>query len=548
MIPTFEEQVKKAFKVSVPIIAVTTADQQATIRKLCDVLDEPQQIEKNGSLIEAESRNPKIRWNIVTGIGACDAAGRDEIARIIGNAASTSSEKKDEFGGEFDEDEWLKRQGQNPLAFLEFTRQLQRQSVVFMMNAQFYLDPNYREYIEVVQSLALLRTILKQDRRLLVLLAPQLSLPDVLKDDIIVHDEPLPGRDELRKIVEKVNPYKLEKPDILEKAVDAVTGLSAFAAEQAVAVSLVKDKGPNIDHLRGLKRTIIRQTPGLSVRTDPYTFSDIGGCDRIKNFLQRLAQGSKPPKAVVHVDELEKAMAGSSSDSSGVTQDILGQVLTFMEDEHCRGIILVGPPGCTKSMIAKAFGNEVGIDTIALDIGGVKQKHVGESEANIRNALKVIKAVSNGESYWIATCNGLAELRPELLRRFRHGIYFFDLPTENERKAIWQIQIKACGLNSKQLSKLPKDDNWTGAEIRNCCETAQDLGITLVEAAKYIAPVAVSSSDTIQALRKYAVGRFLSASDESSDESGFFTMKRDLPAPKHSFAEVTGKDQREIKL
>ena len=65
--------------------------------------------------------------------------------------------------------------------------------------------------------------------------------------------------------------------------------------------------------------------------------------------------------------------------------------------------------GTAKSMVAKAAGNSAGVLTIKLDLGALKGGIVGESEANIRQALKVIQAVSGGKPFFVATSNSQAE-------------------------------------------------------------------------------------------------------------------------------------------
>jgi SpoVK/Ycf46/Vps4 family AAA+-type ATPase len=117
-------------------------------------------------------------------------------------------------------------------------------------------------------------------------------------------------------------------------------------------------------------------------------------------------------------------------------------------------------------------------------------------------------AVSQGRMLFIATCNSIASLPPELRRRFTLGTFFFDLPTEEEREIIWQIYFKKYGVTGE----LPNDEGWTGAEIKECCRKAHRLGMTLVQAAKYIVPVARSAAEQVKALRQMASGKFISAS------------------------------------
>ena len=88
------------------------------------------------------------------------------------------------------------------------------------------------------------------------------------------------------------------------------------------------------------------------------------------------------------------------------------------------------------------------------------------------------------------------------------GTFFFDLPSAEEREAIWKIYLRKYGVSGD----LPDDEGWTGAEIKECCRKAWRLKLSLIDSARYIVPVSRSAADQIQALRKQASGRFLSAS------------------------------------
>src|ERR1700684_2072783 len=133
-----------------------------------------------------------------------------------------------------------------------------------------------------------------------------------------------------------------------------------------------------------------------------------------------------------------------------------------MQDANAAGIVLIGPPGAAKSMIAKAAGNSAGIPTVAFDLSAMQSGIVGGSGERLRTALQVVDAISQGRSLWIATCNSIGSLPPELRRRFTLGTFFFDLPTAEERGTIWKIYLKKYGVSGE----LPNDDGWTGAEIK----------------------------------------------------------------------------------
>jgi SpoVK/Ycf46/Vps4 family AAA+-type ATPase len=185
-----------------------------------------------------------------------------------------------------------------------------------------------------------------------------------------------------------------------------------------------------------------------------------------------------------------------------------GTILSWMQDREADGVIFIGPPGAAKSAVAKATGNGAGIPTIAFDLAAMQNSLIGASGERLRAALSVIDAVSQGRSLWIATCNGITTLPPELRRRFTLGTYFFDLPTAEEREQIWKIYLAKYGVSGE----LPDDDGWTGAEIKECCRKAYRLRMPLLEAAQYTVPVARSAAEQIKSLRQSASGKFLSAS------------------------------------
>jgi AAA+ superfamily predicted ATPase len=112
-------------------------------------------------------------------------------------------------------------------------------------------------------------------------------------------------------------------------------------------------------------------------------------------------------------------------------------MLSWMQDREADGVVLIGPAGTAKSAVAKAAGTASGIPTIAFDFGAMQNSLVGASGERLRSALQVVDAVSSGRSLWIATCNSIGVLPPELRRRFTLGTFFFDLPTKEERDTIW---------------------------------------------------------------------------------------------------------------
>jgi hypothetical protein len=466
----FVTMLKAARRVSTPLVAVRTADPALALTRIEDAAGKDAAV---------------VQWDIVRGLFQGNDAGAKEIGKVLGERDPA---------------------GVGPVEALMLSCQFGEDAVLVFANAQrFWNDA------QVAQAIWNLRDVFKATGKMLALLTtPGAVLPDELTQDVLVLDEPLPAVEDLSRILDDTitaaNVPEL-KPDANGKAIDALLGLAAFPAEQVLAMSLSK-KGLDLEQLWERKRQVIEQTPGLSVWRGGETFSDIGGCENIKRFFAAVIEGEEAPRGIVFLDEIEKAFAGSGTDVSGVKTELTGTILAWMQDRNADGCLLLGPPGAAKSFVAKATGNTARIPTIAFDLAAMQNSLVGASAERLRAALKVVDAVTNGRSLWIATCNSIGILPPELRRRFTLGTFFFDLPSPEERAVIWRIYLTKYGVTGE----LPDDDGWTGAEIKECCRKAYRLKLSLKESAEYIVPVSRSAAEQIKALRQQASGKFISAS------------------------------------
>jgi SpoVK/Ycf46/Vps4 family AAA+-type ATPase len=112
----------------------------------------------------------------------------------------------------------------------------------------------------------------------------------------------------------------------------------------------------------------------------------------------------------------------------------------------------------------------------------------------------------------VCTANDVSKLPPEFSRAERFdGVFFVDLPSAEERRAIWRLYIEAFDLDASQ--PRPVDSDWTGAEIKSCCRLAALLDVPLIEAANNVVPVARTSAESVERLRTWASGRCLSANE-----------------------------------
>lgn len=174
-----------------------------------------------------------------------------------------------------------------------------------------------------------------------------------------------------------------------------------------------------------------------------------------------------------------------------------------------KGVLLVGMPGCGKSLAAKASARLFNAPLLRLDIGRLLGKYVGESEQNMRLALKMAESISpcilwideiekafsgidqsGGASditkrlfghfltwlqekentvFVVATANDISTFPPEFLRKGRFDeVFFVDFPNEEERKQIFEIHLAKRGQDTSQLNidKLAKSTNgYCGADI-----------------------------------------------------------------------------------
>jgi SpoVK/Ycf46/Vps4 family AAA+-type ATPase len=372
---------------------------------------------------------------------------------------------------------------------------------------------------EFIQGLWNIRDQFKGNKRTIVLLDQDVQVPVELQKDVIPLVEKLPSKDSLREIIlrqYKNTNIKVEE-DKLDRAIESIVGLSAFQSEQVAAMSMTAS-GLNVDEMWDMKRALIEDTPGLSINRESFKYDDIGGLDSAKEFLKLYFGGKRRPTCIIFIDEIEKAMAGQN-DSTGISQDQLGQMLQFMQNSNSTGALFAGHSGSGKSALAKATGGEFDVPVLELDFNAMKGGIVGTSETNLRNAIKVIDSVAGGgmNALFIATSNNLSMIPPELKSRFKLGTFMFDLPTAEEQKPIWAIHKKKNGISSR--AKLPPHDNWTGREIENCCSLADAFETDLVKAAKYIVPVSVSDEKKVERLRHQAHGRWM-----DSTKGGIYRM------------------------
>ena len=269
---------------------------------------------------------------------------------------------------------------------------------------------------------------------------------------------------------------KLEIDNILNMVISNENNL-IFSDE--VRNLIVKEKGQ-----------IIKKSSILEIINFKEGIEDIGGLNGLKEWLNTKS------KIFKNIDEAKK----------------------FGVDTP-KGVLLVGMPGCGKSLSAKACAKLFNVPLLRLDIGRLLGKYVGDSEHNMRIALKTAESISpcilwideiekafsgidqNGGAsdvtkrlfgqfltwlqekentvFVVATANDISSFPPEFLRKGRFDeIFFVDLPSEEERKKIFEIHLKKRGkLNSNiELSKISSQTKgYCGSDIEEVVKHAIEV-------------------------------------------------------------------------
>lgn len=248
---------------------------------------------------------------------------------------------------------------QDPLAAIRSANNMAAENssaVLVLVNFHRFLQS-----AEIVQALARQLASGKQNRTFVVILSPVVQIPIELEKLFVVIDHPLPDRQQLAEIAHGVATGAEELPTgvDLQRLWDAAAGLTRVEAENAFSLSLVRYGRLQVETLWELKSQTLKKSGLVTLHRGGERFEDLGGLDALKAFCKRALR-----------------CAGN--------------------EQHVkpRGVLLLSPPGCGKSQFCKALGNETGRPTLVLDVGSLLGSLVGQSEANIRHALRIIDAMA----------------------------------------------------------------------------------------------------------------------------------------------------------
>jgi AAA+ superfamily predicted ATPase len=394
----------------------------------------------------------------------------------------------------------------------------------------------------------------RDNARCMILLAPAGEVPPELADHATVIDWPLPDKAELASTLKtciSALPDELQATaapnGVWEKAIDAAVGLSEAEASACYKRSLVDLR--RIEPVRVAqekKRVIAREKVLEWFDPLPGGLDDVGGLEILKAWI------------------LERREAFSErARRYGLPAP--------------KGILAVGVQGCGKSLMAKATATALGVPLLRLDMGALRSKFVGESEGNIRKALRVAETVAPcvlwldeiekamagasqgaadggvsadalgvvltwmqeraGDVFVFATSNDVSALPPELLRKGRFDeLFFVDTPTKRERVAILRAALRQfkrpAAISPVELESIAEAcAGFIGAEVaqlipdalyRAFADSARELKAQdLMDCASKTVPLTKTAAEKVGRLREWAKGRARPASEpETTTGSG----------------------------
>ena len=371
----------------------------------------------------------------------------------------------------------------------------------------------------------------------------------------------LPNEDEMYSIIkEYIDDYRNEIPiewdntDIREAAA-TLNGVTRIEAENVIAALIANKciRKSDMDEVRFAKDRLFSDISGLEKIEVDDNVKDVGGLEGLRKWLNEKKELLTPEKK----DKLR---------AKGL--------------QPPRGILLVGVPGCGKSLSAKSISATWKLPLYRLDFATVQGSYVGQSEQQLKDALTTAENVSpcilwideiekglsgatggSGDGgvstrmvgqflFWmqeckkqvfvVATANDVSMLPSELLRRGRFDeLFFVDLPTADERRDIVSLYMRKylnlefTGQFADKIVEI--SDGFTGADLES---TVRDLAYrsianenfvlnedNIVTAFNNVVPLSQTSPEKIESIREWGKERAVPASGKPIGGEGLAQKK-----------------------
>ena len=425
----------------------------------------------------------------------------------------------------------------NPLEALDLIDKLTPETASLFVLKDY---DNFLKDFSVVRKLKNLSRSLKTQPKNIIIVSSEINIPDSLKEFVTLLEFPLPSYSE---IVEELNrlisslQQEIE-PETLNNIAIACQGLSLERIRRVLSKVIAKygeidASSPNL--ILQEKKQIIQQTQLLEFCLNDKNISDLGGLDNFKDWL--------------------------SLRSKAFSQEAIKYGLPYP-----KGLLLVGVQGTGKSIAAKIIAHEWQLPLLRLDFGRLFASLIGQSEQRVRKMIEIAEALSpcvlwvdeidkafagaqsSGDSgttsrvlatfitwlsektspvFVVATANNIDWIPPEILRKGRFDeMFFLNLPTREERQAIFEVHLKKYRPDLIQSFQLPLlgqlSKDFSGAEIEQVVIEAMRLGFNedrefnnedILVSIQNLVPLAKTKSKEIDLLKAWSEsGNVISAS------------------------------------
>jgi len=370
------------------------------------------------------------------------------------------------------------------LAFIE----REGAGIVLLRDMAAYLDDPL-----VVSHLLDVLTVFETRRGALMVVGNDVRLPDTLRSLATTFRVPAPSYADYRVLVERlIREYSARMPVTVEltpedrgRLIQNLMGLSLGEAEKIVTRQIIEDgalRARDIEGVIAAKRQAVQQDGLLEYYPADGSLASVAGLAGLKRWLAN--------RRTVITDPQRAAALGL---------------------EFPKGVLLLGVPGCGKSLCAKAIACEWGLPLLKLDPANLYDKYVGDSEKNFKRAMQTAERMApvvlwidelekafasadssadgglsrrvfgtflswlqdrRGSVFVVATSNDVSQLPPEFIRKGRFDeVFFVDLPTPAARSDVFAIHLTKRRHDPGRFdlqALATASDGFSGAEIEGC--------------------------------------------------------------------------------
>ena len=374
---------------------------------------------------------------------------------------------------------------------LDFTDKLEEKALIILLDIHPFLA-GQRSDLQVIRRIKNLSFSLQGSAKRVVILGQGLQLPEDFEGLVEELENDLPTPEQIKTLLDFVHADLIEsrvkdKMQVtisekgLETLVRACQGLSEQEILKTQRLLSVRDNLIDDNAAEFVSERKLKKLAKLGVEFLPAPQVEIGGLMNLKRWFK---QRTKLFNLQLQTEGVSKLPPP-------------------------KGVLLVGLPGTGKSLVAKTIGHLWSVPILKFDMGAMFSSLVGESEANLRQLLKVAESVApcvllvdemdkafaaaSGPStdsgvgqrlfgtfltwmqektapvFVVATANDISYLPPELSRKGRFDeVFWVDLPNQKEREEILRIHFDRYDICDKNLN--PADiavltTDWSGAEL-----------------------------------------------------------------------------------